>query len=455
MKHMKKLMALAAVALPLAAQAQMLRVEIPDTALQNGAKIYLGMEAAPLKFNAKGVGEYSNDQVKETTMATLMLKDFSFYAVVLEPGKTMTVKVADKKGKRDVKYGGENVPMAQFSNLFQSYYPERSWAYEQQNHKTDTVSFDEAFAINQRKRDELAKLVAKIKDVTDRKTFGKTLEMRYLKNQISLQQDWLTAHQLDVKSDAHLKSLMAQILPNDSDYVSAGLVTDLINYSLPFVVDRNTDATEYGIGFLQTTDRLVTDRKLRDELMESMVNSILGADGVDVDKFWSVASQLCSKETIARYQYVVDSKRATKSGMKCPDAAFTDADGKVHHLSEFFGKVLYVDLWATWCGPCCMEIPHMEKRVEHYKDNAKIQFISISLDRDRKAWLKKVEKDQPAWPQFNADSEQDKVISQQWGVTGIPRFLIINADGTINNADAFRPSDDDFVSKIDAILNAQ
>lgn len=455
MENKKKILALGVMALPMALHAQMLRVEIPDTALQNGAKLYQSMEATTLKFNAKGVCEFSDENIKGSTTASIMLKDYSFYSVVLEPGKTMTLKIADKKGKRDVKYGGDNAPMALFMNQFNDYYPARSWAYEQNLHKTDTISFDEAFRQNAQKHDEMAKLVAKIKDDHDRMICRKSLEMRRLKNDISLQKDWLTAHNLDMKADGHLKALMAQVLPNDSDHVSYGLVSELINYSMPIKVDQNTDVTDYGIHFLQTTDRLVTDRRLRDALMEGMLPGILGADNVDVDRFWTVACRLCDKKLTDKYQYIVDSKKTTRSGMKCPDAAFTDADGKIHHLSEFFGKVLYIDLWATWCGPCCMEIPYMDKRVEHYKDNARIQFVSISLDRDRKAWLKKIENDQPAWPQFNADSEQDKVISKQWGVTGIPRFLIINADGTINNADAFRPSDDEFVSKIDAILKAQ
>ena len=97
--------------------------------------------------------------------------------------------------------------------------------------------------------------------------------------------------------------------------------------------------------------------------------------------------------------------------MKCPNVTFSDNEGKCHHLTEFFGKVLYIDLWATWCGPCCMEIPYLEKMVDHYKGNKKVQFLSISLDENHDAWLKKIKADKPIWPQFKVNKEENRLIS--------------------------------------------
>jgi len=93
--------------------------------------------------------------------------------------------------------------------------------------------------------------------------------------------------------------------------------------------------------------------------------------------------------------------------------------------------------------------------VAHYKDNPKIQFISISIDSNKQAWHNKLEKDKPEWLQFLCNKEEHQLISKQWGVTGIPRFIIINADGTINNSEAFRPSAPDFRERIDKIIGEQ
>ena len=86
-------------------------------------------------------------------------------------------------------------------------------------------------------------------------------------------------------------------------------------------------------------------------------------------------------------------------------------------------------MWATWCGPCCAEIPHLEKLVERFKDNDKIQFISISVDTALKAWLNKLEKDKPAWAQFIFPKEEAARFMQAWGISGIPRFILIDRNG--------------------------
>ncbi len=449
---MKKTITTVLACLPLAMTAQVLHVEIPDTTLQKGASLWVGNGLEPITFDKKGVFEYDNKELNTKSTAALMLQDYSFYRVVLEPGKSQTLKITKKGNGKVAKYSGDNVPLAEFLNKFEDFSPARDWNMEQQQQKTDTISFAEAFKKLDAENAALGKMVNKIKDTEDQQTCRKSLLMKYLMNRISLQEDYVKAHNLNVKTDAKLKAMMAEILPNDSDYASYGLVTALVEYNMPKDGSDYKDATEYSMDYLNSIDRTVSDKKQKEELIESFVGRVIDADELDVDKFWTRACQLCDKSALAKYQYIVDSKKNTQTGMKCPDAAFKDAEGKTHHLSDFFGKVLYIDLWATWCGPCCMEIPYMEKMVEHYKNNDKIQFISISVDRDRDAWLKKIKKDNPAWPQFNADQEEYVTIAKQWGVSGIPRFIIINADGTINNANAFRPSSDDFIKDIDAIL---
>ena len=145
----------------------------------------------------------------------------------------------------------------------------------------------------------------------------------------------------------------------------------------------------------------------------------------------------------------------TESGMKAPVCEFNDIDGKTHRSSDFEGKVLYIDFWATWCGPCKQEIPHMAKLYDHYKNNPKIAIISISIDTNVEAWRKMVTKDKPEWPQFVAEGAQNMKMSNDWGITAIPRFIILNADGTIRSANATRPSSPDIIKELDAIIAEQ
>lgn len=449
---MKKTLATALALLPLAAAAQVLHVEVPDTTLQKGASLWVGFTYAPVEFNKKGVFDFDGQGLKNKGTAALMLNDYSFYRVVMEPGKKQSLKITTKNGKKIAKYSGANTAMAEFLNSFEHFDPKRNLAMEKRMNKTDTISFAEAFKQLDAEHTELSKMVGKIKDASDKNTCAKSLKMKYLLNRISLQKDYLEAYKKDAKKDAKLKDMMDEILPNDSDYVSYELTSELIDYNMPKSQKDYKDVTAYAIDYMNCIDKTVSDKKQKNKLLSGFVANMLDADKLDVDRFWTRANELADKKTLSQFQYIVDSKKNTQTGMKCPDATFSDADGKTHKLSDFFGKVLYIDLWATWCGPCCAEIPYLEKMVEHYKGNDKIQFISISVDEKRDAWLQKIKKDNPAWPQFNANKSEYITLAKQWGITGIPRFLIINADGTINNADAFRPSNENFVKKIDAIL---
>lgn len=182
---------------------------------------------------------------------------------------------------------------------------------------------------------------------------------------------------------------------------------------------------------------------------------IYGKDIADVDRFWKSYCEMAGGDStlIKKYQDKVVAIKAIKKGKEAPDFTFSDRDGKSYHLKDFRGKVLYIDCWATWCGPCCKEIPFLEKRVEEYKDNDKVRFISISMDSNKQAWMNKLDKDKPQWEQFIVSKEEHKALSKAYGISGIPRFLVINANGTIANGDAFRPSDEKFHEQLDEIIN--
>ena len=114
--------------------------------------------------------------------------------------------------------------------------------------------------------------------------------------------------------------------------------------------------------------------------MEGIINDMLGTTTpFNIDAFWQVAKEKVDPSIIERFQYIVDAKKNTKAGMKCPDITFSDAEGNKHHLSEFKGKLVYIDLWATWCGPCAMETPKLAKHIEEYQGNNKVEFIKASV----------------------------------------------------------------------------
>lgn len=253
-------------------------------------------------------------------------------------------------------------------------------------------------------------------------------------------------------------ALLAKIDPNDSVGLLCYLPQRFIDSKLTGNYDEawGHDLTDYGLEYMARMKEHITNSKVKHALLDNCAHETLdyGKDYADIDRFWKPFCEYAGNDTtlINNYQFKVDALKTTKRGIMAPDFAFTDSLGNVHRLSDYRGKVVYIDCWATWCGPCCKEIPFLEKHVSEFKDDTRVQFISISMDSNRNAWLKKIRKDCPAWPQMNVSKEQDEALSKAYGITGIPRFLLFNADGTIADANAFRPSDTDFSAQLKKVI---
>lgn len=147
-----------------------------------------------------------------------------------------------------------------------------------------------------------------------------------------------------------------------------------------------------------------------------------------------------------------DSALNLAPGVEAPEIEFVDTDGNTHSLAEFKGKPLYIDLWASWCGPCCEEIPHLAKFVESLGSNPEIVCISISIDEEESDWTAKLDEVGSTWPQYLATENGQKSISTKYNVSAIPRFLLLDAEGKIASINAPRPSDPDLLSELKDLL---
>jgi len=148
-----------------------------------------------------------------------------------------------------------------------------------------------------------------------------------------------------------------------------------------------------------------------------------------------------------------DSLSATVTETALPDVTLERPDGTKLELSSLFGKTLFLDFWATWCPPCCAEIPYLETLAKQFAANQDVRIISISVDQDRDAWVKKVAEDKPTWEQYRISSDDADDFFSAIELETIPRFIIVSPDGSIINADAPRPSDDICVSTIQKAID--
>jgi len=131
---------------------------------------------------------------------------------------------------------------------------------------------------------------------------------------------------------------------------------------------------------------------------------------------------------------------------------YENFNGGTTSLQDLKDKYVYIDLWATWCQPCKAEIPHLQKIEKQFHDK-NISFVSISIDdkKDYQTWKKMVTDKELTGIQLFADNAWKSKFAEEYMVKSIPRFLLIDKEGKIVNADAPRPSEPKLVELLNTL----
>lgn len=142
----------------------------------------------------------------------------------------------------------------------------------------------------------------------------------------------------------------------------------------------------------------------------------------------------------ARYLRYESSVASFSKGEVAYNFEYPDINDKKLSFSDLKGKVVLVDAWATWCGPCKAQIPHLKKLEEELKDQ-NIAFVSISVDeeKDHQKWKDFVNTEKLGGIQLFAKGWSE--FAAYYKINAIPRFLVFDQDGKIVSVDAPRPSD--------------
>ncbi len=178
--------------------------------------------------------------------------------------------------------------------------------------------------------------------------------------------------------------------------------------------------------------------------LENIFNNINFGGGIDgsgpmIDDF---KASVTNKYMLTKVDEYIAPWINLKAGLAAPDFVAKKRDDVEVKLSSLKGKKVYIDVWATWCGPCIKEIPAL-KALEKELHEAPIEFVSISIDqiKDKDKWLEFIDQKELSGLQLFADGDWKSEITTAYNIKGIPRFLLIDEEGKIISANAPRPSD--------------
>ncbi len=188
---------------------------------------------------------------------------------------------------------------------------------------------------------------------------------------------------------------------------------------------------------LQTSQNIAVKKLLEkhtDVLMSAFLVTYFDNDvETYIDVYEAVEKGL--KDSYADNQFVkyVSSKvlSSLSPGKLAPEIAMKDPDGKERKLSDLRGKVVMIDFWASWCRPCRMENPNVVKLYKKYHDKG-FEIFSVSLDKDRDAWLLAIDQDGLEWENHVSDLKGwNSSGGHAYGITSVPNTVLVDREGRI------------------------
>ena len=128
----------------------------------------------------------------------------------------------------------------------------------------------------------------------------------------------------------------------------------------------------------------------------------------------------------------IDLAAATGINSKFVDLGLPGPQGQTVWVSDYVGKnkLVLIDFWASWCGPCIRELPYVVKAYERYHDKG-LEIVGVSLDKDKASWVQAIEMTGQKWPQMSDLQGWNSKGAQLYGIQSIPANVLINEQGEI------------------------
>ena len=395
---------------------------------------------------------------------TLHLKSDGFYElyvgrerteVYLEKGKSLSVSLNADEFDESLKYSGD---LANVNNFLAAKY---LWGEQKMDNKEvfslDENKFKQRLTQNQKSIDSLY-AANKIDNVNFKKKLDEEEEFLHA----LMIENYKDAHRYYSGDEAYRVSDDFYDELKDINYKDTLAYRNSVAYQnlldAHFTRLVNEETFESGdnsqtVMYLKKVNETLPNGYAKDKIMSSYLQFGLKPDGTLDEAYTIYKNSNPNSEDLAKLTQRYNKLKTITEGNASPTFNYENHKGGTTDLATLKGKYVYIDVWATWCGPCLREIPSLKEVEKDYK-NKDVQFVSISIDepKDYDKWKAMVSEKELGGIQLMADNNWKSKFVEDYAIMGIPRFILIDPQGNIVSADAPRPSDPELRKTLDGFM---
>ena len=405
-------------------------------------------EVDTVRLSAKGAFEHQIDAQAPHIVAFVVPEPRTSFKIYAEAGTKAKLNVVVKNGDvadgvqygaHEVKYKGDNQDCFNYLYEHDFFYPLVNKKYNQQT--LSGMTFPEFKRELRADVDNLQAELQPVKNKTFTDMVKSDLELKYTTT--LLRYSWV-----EKSENKDFSAWIENQERNTMKYLP--VAQTYIKRLHKFSPEAGEPAFE--VNFVKDLPRRFMNEKVYYAVANEHIVNVMEEGPANIDEVFAAYKKLYAghesdiPEDIVM-NYTVSRKKV--QGKPVADFPLVTPEGSTVRFVNMKGKALYIDIWATWCGPCAAEQPYMNKLADHYKGSPDVEIVSVSIDADEAAWKKRLKTTTPEWTQYIARGGQNSEFCKRFNVMAIPRFLFIDRNGRIISLDAPRPSSENIIEYID------